>query len=85
MPSVKDTLVRTGMYAYVRHPIYGGGLLVFGGLALLRPTLPVLVASTLGIGSAILQAVLEEVDLVQRLPAYRKYMREVPRFFPRLR
>lgn len=85
MPSVKDTLVRTGMYAYVRHPIYGGALLIFAGLALLRPTLPVVVASTLGIGWAIMQAVLEEVDLAQRLPAYRQYMREVPRFFPRLR
>lgn len=85
MPSVQDTLVRTGMYAYVRHPIYGGGLLVFSGLALLRPTVPVVVASTLGICWAIIQAVLEEMDLVQRLPAYREYMQQVPRFFPRLR
>lgn len=85
MPSVQDTLVRTGMYAHVRHPIYGGGLLVFSGLALVRPTLPVVVASTLGICWAIVQAVLEEMDLVQRLPAYREYMLQVPRFFPRPR
>jgi len=34
-----------------------------------------------------IQARLEEVDLVQRLPAYREYreyMEEVPRFIPRL-
>jgi hypothetical protein len=31
-----------------------------------------------------IQARLEEVDLVQRLPAYREYMEEVPRLIPRL-
>lgn len=38
MPSVRDTLVRHGLYAYVRHPIYAGGFAVFAGLALIRPT-----------------------------------------------
>ena len=84
MPSVRYTLVRTGLYARLRHPIYAGGILIFGGLALLRPTAPVLIASALGIGWAVLQARLEELDLVQRLPDYREYMRQVPRFFPRL-
>lgn len=85
MPSMRDTLVRTGLYARVRHPIYGGGVVIFGGLVLLRPTATVLVASALGIGWALVQARLEELDLVQRLPAYREYMRQVPRLFPRLR
>ena len=31
MPSVKDTLVRHGLYAYVRHPIYAGGFLIIIG------------------------------------------------------
>ena len=84
MPSVRDTLVRSGLYARVRHPIYGGGVAIFGGLALLRPTVPVLVASALGICWAVGQARLEELDLVRRLPDYREYMRQVPRFFPRL-
>src|SRR3989304_4448184 len=48
MPSVRDTLVRTGLYARVRHPIYGGGVVIFGGLALLRPTGPGLVGSAPG-------------------------------------
>jgi protein-S-isoprenylcysteine O-methyltransferase Ste14 len=84
MPSVRDSLVRTGLYARVRHPIYAGGILIVGGLAVLRPTAPVLVASGIGIGWVLVQARLEELDLVQRLPAYREYMRQVPRFFPRL-
>lgn len=85
MPSVRDSLVRDGLYAYVRHPIYAGGLLIFVGLALLRPTLTLVLASAFGLVWAIIQARLEEIDLVQRLPAYREYMEQVPRFVPRLR
>lgn len=85
MPSVTDTLVRTGLYSRVRHPIYGGAILVFAGLALLRPTSTVIVACAVGIAWAAVQARLEELDLVQRLPAYREYMMQVPRFIPRLR
>ena len=84
MPSVRDTLVRHGLYAHVRHPIYGGMFLALAGLALLRPTLAMVVACALGFGWCIVQARLEELDLVQRLPAYREYMAQVPRFVPRL-
>ncbi len=47
LPSVRDTLVRHGLCAYVRHPIYAGGLVVMPGLVLIRPTLTVLAASAL--------------------------------------
>ncbi len=85
MPSVRDTLVRHGLYAHVRHPIYSGMMLVFVGLALLRPTATVVVACALGFLWLIVQARLEDLDLVQRLPAYREYMEQVPRFVPRFR
>ena len=84
MPSVRDTLVRNGLYAYVRHPIYSGGLLIFIGLALLKPTLTVALASGLAGVFFVVQAILEEIDLLQRLPEYRDYIKQVPRFFPRL-
>ena len=74
MPSVKDPLVRHGLYAYVRHPIYAGGLLVVVGLALLKPTSTVVLACALGFGWLIVQARLEEMDLLQRLPEYHQYM-----------
>ena len=81
MPSVRDTLVRHGLYARVRHPIYSGMMLVLVGLALLRPTATVVLACALGfLCMLIVQARLEELDLVQRLPAYREYMERVPRF-----
>ena len=84
-PSVKDTLVRHGLYAYVRHPIYAGVLLVLPGLVLLRPTLTVLIASAAAVIWVFIQARLEETDLIQRIPEYRAYMRDVPRFIPRWR
>lgn len=84
MPSVKDPLVRHGLYAYVRHPIYAGGLLVAVGLALLKPTSIVVLACALGFGWLIVQARLEEMDLLQRLPEYRQYMQQAPRFIPRI-
>jgi protein-S-isoprenylcysteine O-methyltransferase Ste14 len=85
MPSVRDTLVRRGFYAHVRHPIYSGGLLILIGLALIKPTLTVALASMLAGVFFVAQAILEEIDLLQRLPAYKEYMDEVPRFIPRLR
>lgn len=85
VPSVRDTLVRHGLYAYVRHPIYAGGLVMLPGFVLIRPSLTVLLASAIVFAYVFVQARLEEIDLVQRLPEYRDYMREVPRFVPRLR
>ena len=84
MPSVRDKLMRESLYAYVRHPIYSGGMVMCVGLALLKPTSTFVVACAFGIIWLIIQARLEEVDLLQRLPDYRQYMKEVPRFIPRL-
>jgi len=85
MPSVRDTLVRHSLYAYVRHPIYSGGMLMAVGLALLKPTSTFFLACIIGFVWLIIQARLEEIDLLQRMLAYRKYMEEVPCFVPRLR
>lgn len=85
MPSVKDSLVRHGLYAYVRHPIYAGGFVLLAGLAVIRPTSGFVLACILGFIWLIVQARLEEIDLLQRMPDYKDYMKQVPRFLPRLR
>ncbi|HKZ58096.1 MAG TPA: methyltransferase, partial [Thermodesulfovibrionales bacterium] len=85
MPSVKDTLVRHGLHAYVRHPIYAGGMLIVAGLSLIRPTLAFVTACLLGFIWLIVQARLEEIDLLQRMPDYKDYIKQVPRFIPSLR
>jgi protein-S-isoprenylcysteine O-methyltransferase Ste14 len=85
MPSARDTLIQTGMYAHVRHPIHTGTFLEFAGLFLLIPTQTVALACALGIVWLLVQTKFEEFDLLQRLPAYHEYMRRVPRFLPRVR
>jgi protein-S-isoprenylcysteine O-methyltransferase Ste14 len=82
-PSVDDALVARGVYARVRHPIYAGLLLEFAALVLVAPRQTVVLAAVLGCAWACVQAWLEEVDLLQRMPAYREYMKRVPRFLPK--
>lgn len=84
-PSVTDTLVEHGIYTHVRHPVYSGMFLELCGVYLIIPTLTVFVACLLGVIWVIIQARLEELDLVERLPVYKEYMQRVPRFIPRLR
>ena len=84
-PSVQDSLVRHGLYRYIRHPLYSGMLLELTGLFLWMPTLTILVACILGILWVMVQARLEEMDLVERIPAYTDYMQRVPRFLPRFK
>lgn len=83
-PSVDDALVACGVYAHVRHPIYTGLLLEFAALVLVQPRQTVVLAAVLGSAWVCVQAWLEELDLLQRMPAYREYMNRVPRFLPRL-
>ncbi len=82
-PSPRDSLVETGLYGRVRHPIHSGAALEFIGLALLIPTPPVILSSTIGLAWLVVQSRLEERDLMLRMPAYGEYMRRVPRFWPR--
>ena len=84
-PSVQDTLVMQGIYANIRHPLYSGMILELAGLFFVIPTMTVLVACVLGVLWVMVQARLEEKDLIQRLPAYKEYMQRVPRFLPKVR
>jgi protein-S-isoprenylcysteine O-methyltransferase Ste14 len=81
-PSVGDILVRRGPYAHVRHPLYDGVFLELAGAALLRPAWPVLLSCLLTAGWVMVQARAEEMDLRQRISAYRDYVEQVPRFVP---
>ena len=83
-PSVDDALVSRGVYGHIRHPIYAGLMLEFAGSVLVQPRQAVVVAAIVGCVWAWVQARLEELDLVQRMPEYREYMTQVPRFLPRL-
>jgi protein-S-isoprenylcysteine O-methyltransferase Ste14 len=82
-PSSQDTLVVQGVYAQIRHPLYSGMILELTGLFFYIPSITVLVACVLGLLWVMIEARLEEMDLVQRMAGYREYMQQVPRFVPK--
>ena len=84
-PGLQDALVDHGIYSYIRHPLYCGMVLELLGLFLWVPTQAMLVACASGILWVMVKARLEEIDLLQRVPAYKDYMRRVPRFIPRFK
>jgi protein-S-isoprenylcysteine O-methyltransferase Ste14 len=75
------TLVQTGPYAVVRHPIYTAILLMFVGTALAYGTLAAVVAVPLAVVSFIVKARREEELMQQHFPddyaAYRKRTRMI--------
>lgn len=74
-------LVDRGLYAHVRHPIYGGGLAIFNRVGLVAARRARLPACALSAVFFVTQTRLEEIDLLQRMPAYRE---RVPGWLPQL-
>jgi len=72
-----QTVVSTGPYHYVRHPMYTGGLLLFLGTSfLLGSWYGLLLVLVMALGGAV-RAVLEERSLRKELPGYDAYMAQV--------
>lgn len=77
------TVVSTGLYRFVRHPMYTGIVFFSLGTALLLGSWPGLLCTPLFIGLIALRAVLEESMLRDELPGYKAYMARVNyRFIP---
>lgn len=86
VPEPEGDLVRSGLHAHVRHPIYSGIILSSIGWLLLAPN----TATLLVVGITFLYLPvgihLEEHKLIARFgEAYRAYKREVPSVLPRPR
>jgi len=73
-------LVRTGIYALVRHPQYLGWMAMYLALLLFNPHWALAVVTALGVACLYVIVVQEDVRLVQKFGApYERYMRAVPR------
>ncbi|MBN1182345.1 MAG: hypothetical protein JXB49_08675 [Bacteroidales bacterium] len=83
--TLHDSIVNTGVYAKIRHPIHCGTFLEFFGILILYPTYTVGIAFLFGCLWVYLQSRFEEKDLLKRVPGYGNYMLEVPRFIPKRR
>jgi protein-S-isoprenylcysteine O-methyltransferase Ste14 len=78
-----QTVVSSGPYKYVRHPMYSGFLLFFVGMPLLLGSAFGLLLAPVLIGVIARRAVLEERLLRKELPGYDAYMARVKyRFIP---
>lgn len=76
-PRSGGSLVRTGIYARVRHPIYGGVIIATLGLALWRRSLTGLLLTVLILVFFDLKARYEERRLIKNFPTYAGYRRQV--------
>jgi protein-S-isoprenylcysteine O-methyltransferase Ste14 len=87
LPRPKDdaTLVQSGPYALVRHPIYSGGLgLAFGYALLVHGSLTLLWALVILVFLDVKSA-REERWLVEKFPEYPAYQRRVRKLIPFVR
>ena len=72
-----QTVISTGPYHYVRHPMYAGGLLLFLGTPLLLGSWYGLLLVLVFLPGGAVRAVLEERALRKELPGYDAYMAQV--------
>jgi protein-S-isoprenylcysteine O-methyltransferase Ste14 len=82
--SVRAVVMR-GPYRYVRHPIYLGYLLMFGGLALAYGCAALTLIVPAHLGLFVWRANLEEARLAEASPEYRAYMKTTGSIFPKIR
>jgi protein-S-isoprenylcysteine O-methyltransferase Ste14 len=82
VPRSRVGLVETGLYAYVRHPIYSGVLLATAGIALAHGTAAALSVWLLLVGWFTLKSSYEEELLLAQFPTYAAYRQRTGRFIP---
>lgn len=79
-------LVTTGLFGRIRNPIMAAELLVIWAVALYVASLGVVMyAVAISVGAHLAIVYVEEPELRRRFgPEYERYLRSVPRWFPRL-
>jgi protein-S-isoprenylcysteine O-methyltransferase Ste14 len=83
-PSKGATLIVTGIYAHIRHPLYTSVAILAVGWTVFWQSLSAAVV-TVGLMFFLRAKALHEEDLLRSLfLTYADYARRVPRFFPRL-
>lgn len=85
VPKEDGELVVTGLYAFVRHPIYLGLLLLGFGVVLDAGYWPQILIFLMLYIQLHIKVNFEEYLLKQKYPGYSAYAAKTPRFFPRFR
>ena len=76
------SLVRTGPYRYVRHPIYTGLLVAVLGTLLVVSEWRTVIAAALAVAALVVKSRLEEVRMRQTFPDYDDYRRHTAAIVP---
>ena len=84
LPRPRDDaeLVETGAYAFVRHPIYGGLILLGFGWAIAQASIVAVALAVVLAGFLFVKSAREEAWLKQLFPAYAAYSARTRRFIP---
>ncbi|MEN9563410.1 MAG: hypothetical protein RIR73_1654 [Chloroflexota bacterium] len=79
----ESRMVNSSIYKTLRHPIYGAAIYLCFGLALLNAGIyPLTFILFLPLGFFGWVRLVEEKELLERIPEYAKYRKKVPAFFP---
>lgn len=81
-PILQGTLVQTGLYKNIRHPVYSGILLFFFGYAIWEENLFRLFIALLLLLLFYFKSAYEEKLLAEKFPEYKDYQKRTCRFFP---
>ena len=73
----KHTVVDTGVYGVVRHPMYAGGILFIAGIPLWLESYAGVLLALIPFGTLVLRILLEEEFLRKQLKGYEAYMKRV--------
>ena len=73
----------TGIYGYIRHPMYSSLLLLAWGIFFKAPSWPGIVLAAMATGSLVATAKAEERENVRFFgPSYESYMKRTKMFIP---
>lgn len=81
-PLPGSKLIDTGLYKFIRHPIYTGLILAFFGFAIVSDSGYRLLISALLFGLFYFKTGYEEKRLQEKFPNYEEYRNRSGRFFP---
>jgi len=84
-PKANASLITSGPYRLVRHPMYSALLVMMSGIVGYNGHILNLLGLVLVAGAVVSKALREEALLSHRFPEYARYAHDTPRFFPRLR
>jgi protein-S-isoprenylcysteine O-methyltransferase Ste14 len=83
-PSKNASLITSGIFKYIRHPIYCGIVLLFLSIGVYYGSVYKILISFFIFGVLYLKSIHEEKLLLERFPEYLSYKNRTGRFFPNI-